>query len=156
MQVEQGKIQLEQAKIQTQGQIEQLKAQQAKELEQMRQEYESAREQVRQEAETQRLQMKAQIEAETKLQVAKIQKGAKEETDEPEINLLENIRDMMSQMAETLGNTISVTRDEIIQMSNTPKKTRLIRDNNGKVQEVEINGIVRPVIRDQFGNIESI
>ena len=156
MQVEQGKMQLEQAKIQTQGQIEQFKAQQAKELEQMRQEYESAREQVRQEAETQRLQMKAQIEAETKLQVAKIQKGAKEETDEPEINLLENIRDMMSQMAETLGNTISVTRDEIIQMSNTPKKTRLIRDNNGKVQEVEINGIVRPVIRDQFGNIESI
>ena len=157
MQVEQGKMQLEQAKIQTQGQIEQFKAQQAKDLEQMRQEYESAREQVRQEAETQRLQMKAQIEAETKLQVAKIQKGAKEEeTDEPEINLLENIRDMMSQMAETLGNTISMTRDEIIQMSNTPKKTRIIRDNNGKVQEVEINGIVRPVIRDQFGNIESI
>jgi hypothetical protein len=87
MQVEQGKMQLEQAKIQTQGQIEQFKAQQAKELEQMRQEYESAREQVRQEAETQRLQMKAQIEAETKLQVAKIQKGAKEEeTDEPKIN----------------------------------------------------------------------
>jgi len=157
MQVEQGKMQLEQAKIQTQGQIEQFKAQQAKELEQMRQEYESAREQVRQEAETQRLQMKTQIEAETKLQIAEMQKEDKEEeTDEPEINLLENIRDMMSQMAETLGNTINVTRDEIIQMSNTPKKTRLIRDNNGKVQEVEINGIVRPIIRDQFGNIESI
>lgn len=156
MQVEQGKMQLEQAKIQTQGQIEQFKAQQAKELEQMRQEYESAREQVRQEAETQRLQMKAQIEAETRLQIAEMQKEDKEETDEPEINLLENIRDMMSQMAESLGNTISMTRDEIIQMSNTPKKTRLIRDNNGKVQEVEINGIVRPVIRDQFGNIESI
>jgi hypothetical protein len=77
-----------------------------------------------------------------------------EEIDKPEINLLENIRDMMSQMAESLGNTISMTRDEIIQMSNTPKK--LIRDNNGKVQAVEINGIVRPVIRDQLGSIEGI
>jgi hypothetical protein len=63
---------------------------------------------------------------------------------------------MISQLAESLENTISMTRDEIIQISNTPKKTRLIRDNNGKVKEVEINGIVRPVTRDEFGNIESI
>ena len=156
MQVEQDKIQLEQEKIQTQRQIEEFKAQQAKELEQMRQKYETAREQIKQNFETQRAETKAKIESETKLQIAEMQKEDKEETDEPEINLLENIRDMMSQMAESLGNTISMTRDEIIQMSNTPKKTRLIRDNNGKVQEVEINGIVRPVIRDQFGNIESI
>ena len=65
MQIEQGKMQLEQAKIEAQKEIELFRAQSAKELEI-----------VRQEAETQRAQMKAQIDAETKLQIAKMTASA--------------------------------------------------------------------------------
>lgn len=65
MQIEHGKMQLEQAKIEAQKEIELFRAQSAKELEI-----------VRQEAETQRAQMKAQIDAETKLQIAKMNASA--------------------------------------------------------------------------------
>jgi hypothetical protein len=142
MQVEQGKMQLEQAKIQTQGQIEQFKAQQAKELEQMRQEYESAREQVRQEAETQRLQMKAQIEAETKLQIAQINAVNKENdgNEQKFQKVEEQMREIadVQKMAALQGVQMMA---EVVAKMNKPKKRILQRGPDGRASssiDVEI------------------
>jgi hypothetical protein len=142
MQVEQGKMQLEQAKIQTQGQIEQFKAQQAKELEQMRQEYESAREQVRQEAETQRLQIKAQIEAETKLQIAQINAVNKENdgNEQKFQKVEEQMREIadVQKMAALQGVQMMA---EVVAKMNKPKKRILQRGPDGRASssiDVEI------------------
>ena len=139
MQVEQGKMQLEQAKIQTQGQIEQFKAQQAKDLEQMRQEYESAREQVRQEAETQRLQMKAQIEAETKLQIAEMQRSLSEK---PAVSVeiageekLSEVGEQVKQMADMQQSAVLQAVEmlaEAVGKMNKPRRKLLQRGEDGR------------------------
>jgi len=139
IQVEQGKMQLEQAKIQTQGQIEQFKAQQAKELEQMRQEYESAREQVRQEAETQRLQMKAQIEAETKLQIAEMQRSLSEK---PAVSVeiageekLSEVGEQVKQMADMQQSAVLQAVEmlaEAVEKMNKPRRKLLQRGEDGR------------------------
>lgn len=171
MQVEQGKMQLEQAKIQTQAQIEQYKAQQAKELEQMRQEYESAREQLRQEAETQRLQMKAQIEAETKLQIAEMQNvGSLEVEKQKQLPILEQkvfdvseaiktdiydrFNDALSSVADAIRNDMNNSKMEIYTVLSAPRK--LVRDANGKVVGVEINGQMKQIERDATGKVVSL
>jgi hypothetical protein len=139
MQVEQGKMQLEQAKIQTQGQIEQFKAEQAKELEQMRQEYELAREQVRQEAETQRLQMKAQIEADTKLQIAEMQSSLSEKQavsveiagEEKLSKIGEQVKQMADMQQSAVLQAVEMLAESVGKM-NKPRRKLLQRGEDGR------------------------
>ena len=144
MQIEQGKMQLEQAKIQAQGQIEQFKAQTAMELERMKQE-----------GETQRAQMKAQIDAETKLQIAKMTASAAEK---PAVRLevegreqLDAVGEEVRRMAEqsvasvdaqtqAVAQAMQMLADAVNRM-NKPKRRMLERGPDGRamgVIEVEI------------------
>ena len=160
MQIEQGKMQLEQAKIQTQGQIEQFKAQTAMELERMKQE-----------AETQRAQMKAQIEAETKLQIATMQNdGAMQverQRQKPSIdaeviatseglrdNIVGQVQEIVSQFADAIGQALDNTKQEIVSVSNAPR--RIVRGADGRAIGVEFNGQIRPIVRGNDGRVEGI
>ncbi len=137
-------MQLEQAKIQAQGQIEQFKAQTAMELERMKQE-----------AETQRAQMKAQIDAEAKLQIAQMTVSAAEK---PAVRLevegreqLDAVGEEVRRMAEqsvasvdaqtqAVAQAMQMLADAVNRM-NKPKRRMLERGPDGRamgVIEVEI------------------
>jgi hypothetical protein len=167
MQVEQGKMQLEQAKLQASMQIEQFKAEQAQQLEMMRQQ-----------AETQRAEMKARIEAETKLAIAQMQgeaslnvakQATKPAVDAEVIATSEGLRDgivqqvqgLITQFASELNEVLSEQKEEaaeltqqLMQAVSSPK--RLIRGPDGRVVGVEVNGVMREVQRGQDGRVEGI
>jgi hypothetical protein len=83
-QVEAGRSQIEQIKLQNAQQLEQLRGQQALELERIKQQFAVQAEQFKQQAETERAQMKARIDAETKLQIAGMNAQAAEK---PAVNM---------------------------------------------------------------------
>jgi len=139
-QVEAGKSQLEQAKLQQSAQIEQFKGEQALQLEQVKQQFALQLEQVKQEAETQRAQMKAQIDSETKLQIAAMNAQAAEK---PAVNIdtnaigeqvkshSEKSDASMMQAMQNFGQIAQALVHTIEQM-NKPKKRMLQRGPDGK------------------------
>jgi hypothetical protein len=83
-QIEAGKSQIEQMKLQQTQQIEQFKGEQATQLEQVKQQFAYQMEQFKQQAETERARMKAEIDAQTKLQIAGMNAQAAEK---PAVNI---------------------------------------------------------------------
>jgi hypothetical protein len=167
MQVEQGKMQMEQAKLQASMQIEQFKAEQAQQLEMLRQQ-----------AETQRAEMKARIDAETKMAIAQMQgesslnvakQTAKPAIDAEVIATSEGLRDgivqqlqgLITQFASELNEVLSEQKEEaaeltqqLMQAVSSPR--RLVRGPDGRVVGVEVNGVMREVQRGQDGRVEGI
>jgi hypothetical protein len=143
MQVEQGRMQLEQAKLQSTAEIEQFKAQQAQTIEAARMEHDLAIEQLKQQAETQRAQMKAQMDAETKLAIAQLNVQAAEKPavtvgidGRDELSAVgQEIKEMAEQAAMVLGaqqNSVSQAIQMLAKSINKPKKKVLERGPDGR------------------------
>lgn len=139
MQVEQGRMQLEQAKMQGSAQLEQAKMQVTMQLEQFKAEQALQLEQMRQQAETERAQMKAQIDAETKLAIAQMNAQAAEKPaasisidGKDQLNAVgEEVRAMAEQSSAGVAQAVAMLADAMQRMSK-PKRRMVERGPDGK------------------------
>lgn len=162
MQIEQGKGQLEMAKMQGQSQMEQLKLQQASQIEQFKAQNMLALEQMKQDAETARAEMKANIEAQTRLTIAQMQSQAAIDSgtekqvgnvkDDVVAGIGELVSNFVAQISEAMENQRQSSEQAIsaIQLAmNSPKK--IVRGPDGRAIGVEVNGVVKTIERGPDG-----
>jgi hypothetical protein len=143
MQVEQGRMQLEQAKMQGTAQMEQVKLQAQMQIEQFKAEQAQQIEMMRQQAETERAQMKAQIDAETKLTIAQMTASAAEKpTTQVSIDgrdQLEQVGEEVRRMAEQSNQGISEAMQMLahaVGKMGKPKRRILERGPDGRAMGV--------------------
>lgn len=160
MQVEQGRMQLEQAKLQGQQQIEQLKLQSTAQMEQFKAQQAMALEQMRQEAETARAQYKADLDAQTKLAIAEMSAKTTIDTavNQREGEMGSEIQELVNNLAEMLNEKLEQSQQaaemaigEIRTIMETPRK--IVRGPDGRAIGVEINGQVREIQREPNGRV---
>lgn len=142
MQVEAGKMQLEQAKMESTGQMEQAKLQaqmqseqvkmQAQmQIEQFKAEQAAQLEMLKQQAETERAQMAADIEARTKILIAQIQAMQAQETASQEPKEDGKANESMQAMAEMHQQMLEGVAS-VVQALKSPKRKILERDGEGR------------------------
>ena len=139
MQIEQGRMQLEQAKLQGGQQLEQFKADQTMQIEAAKMQHQKDLEQIKQQAETERAQYKADLDAQTRLEIASMNAHA---ATKPAVEMkidgkqeLGDIGQEVMSMAENATNGMSqammMLADAVAQM-NKPKRRVLQRDSGGR------------------------
>jgi len=152
MQIEQGRAQLEQAKMQSTSELEQMKLQAQQELEVAKMQHDQQMEMLRQQAETERATYKADLDAKTRIEIAQIQAASKAETSVvvdgkgelsakgDELALAgQEIRDVANQSAQSLSEAMLMLTDAMSKM-NKPKRRVLEYGPDGKaIGAIEID-----------------
>lgn len=168
MQIEQGKGQLEMAKMQGSAQLEQLKLQQQGQIEQFKAQSMLELERMKQDAETARAEMKANIEAQTKLTIAQmnaqsaIDAGTEKQVSGVKDDVLSGIGELVNnfvtQISEAMENQRQSSEQAISaieQAMNAPKK--IVRDQKtGRAIGVEVNGVLKTIERGPDGRATGV